>query len=106
MKYRTETDSLGKVEVPEDKLWASQSARSLENFKIGTEVMPLEVIHALALIKEAVADVNGKEGKLDKKKAEFIKKAARQVQEGSLDEHFPLKVLANRKWHTKQYECE
>ena len=92
MTYRTETDSLGEVSIPEDKLWGAQSQRSLENFKIGQDLMPIELIHALALIKECCAKVNSAQGLLDNKKAKWIEKAAQEIQQGQLDEHFPLSV--------------
>jgi fumarate hydratase class II len=89
---RSETDSFGAIEVPADKYWGAQTQRSLENFKIGGERMPLPVIHALGLIKGAAARVNMRLGKLDKTIGEAIVAAAREVQEGKLDEHFPLVV--------------
>jgi fumarate hydratase class II len=89
---RTETDSFGAIEVPGDKYWGAQTQRSLENFKIGGERMPPPVIHALGLIKGAAAGVNMRLGALDKRLGEAIASAAREVQEGKLDEHFPLVV--------------
>ena len=90
--FRAEQDSLGKVRIPKDKLWGAQSQRSLENFKIGQDKMPLELIHSLALIKECAAKTNAELGLLDSKKAKWIEKSAREIQEGRLNDHFPLKV--------------
>lgn len=92
MSYRIETDSLGKVRIAQKKLWGAQSQRSLENFQIGQDLMPIELIQALALIKECSAKVNAQQGRLDKKKARWIEKAAQEVQKGYLNEHFPLSV--------------
>lgn len=92
MADRTESDTLGKVRIPEGKLWGAQSQRSLENFKIGSDVMPIELIWALALIKEYSAQVNAQEGLLDDKKSQWIIKAAQEVQNGQLNDHFPLSV--------------
>ena len=92
MTYRIESDTLGKVHIPKDKLWGAQSQRSLENFKIGQDIMPIELIQALALIKECCAKVNAKQGRLDRKKAQWIEKAAQEVEQGLLNEHFPLSV--------------
>ena len=82
MSYRTESDSLGQVHIPKDKLWGPQSQRSLENFKIGQDIMPLELIQALALIKECAAQANVEQGLLNNKKARWIIKAAQEIQEG------------------------
>ncbi len=92
MADRIETDTLGSVRIPEGKLWGAQSQRSLENFKIGSDLMPLELIQALALIKESSSKANSAYGLLDKKKAKWIEQAAREVQQGRLNEHFPLTV--------------
>ena len=92
MSYRIETDSLGKVKIPKNKLWGAQTQRSLENFKIGRDIMPIELIKALALIKESCAQVNAEKGLLSKKKAQWIKTASQEIQKGQLDEHFPLSV--------------
>ena len=67
MKYRKEKDSIGEINVPADRLWGPQTQRSLQNFAIGSEKMPAEVIQALALLKKAVAIVNFTLGKLDEK---------------------------------------
>lgn len=92
MPYRIETDSLGKVKIPKNKLWGAQTQRSLENFKIGRDIMPLELVKALALIKECCAEANAKKGLLSKKKAQWIKSACREIQKGLLNDHFPLSV--------------
>lgn len=92
MKYRTENDSLGQVRIPEDRLWGAQSQRSLENFKIGQDIMPLELIYSLALIKECCAQVNEEQGLLEKTKSQWIQKSAQEIQQGQLDDHFPLSV--------------
>jgi len=90
--YRTETDSLGKVTIPKDKLWGAQTQRAVKNFKIGKERMPLELIKALALIKECVAITNHRKKQLPKNKSQWIIKASQELQQGLWDEHFPLSV--------------
>ena len=92
MTDRIESDTFGEVRISKDKLWGAQSQRSLENFKIGQDIMPIELIQALALIKECCAKVNAKQGRLDSKKAKWIEKAAQEVEQGLLDAHFPLSV--------------
>ena len=92
MSTRTETDSLGPVEVPSDKYWGAQTQRSRENFPIGWEQMPLAVVRGLAVVKQAAARVNQRSGSLAPELAEAIDKAAQEVIEGKLDEHFPLVV--------------
>lgn len=92
MEYRIEKDTLGEIKVPADKLWGAQTQRSLENFKIGTEKMPMEIIRAFAVIKKSAARVNNKLGKLASDKADAIVKAADEILEGKWDEHFPLVV--------------
>jgi fumarate hydratase, class II len=91
-KTRIETDSFGPIEVPADRYWGAQTQRSLENFRIGTERMPRPVIRALGIIKWAAADVNRALGLIDARRTRAIVKAAREVTEGKLDEHFPLVV--------------
>ena len=92
MKTRVETDSLGSIRVPADRYWGAQTQRSLENFKIGTERMPEPLIRALGLIKTAAVGVNMELGLLPKQLGRSIAKAAREVAEGKLSEHFPLVV--------------
>lgn len=92
MEYRIEHDSMGEVKVGKDKLWGAQTQRSLENFKIGKEKIPLEVIYALVQIKRAAALANQQLGILDEKRAEGIVAAADEVLAGKWDEQFPLAV--------------
>ncbi|HEY6609930.1 MAG TPA: lyase family protein, partial [Pseudomonas sp.] len=89
---RTETDSLGPIEVPEEAYWGAQTQRSLINFAIGSERMPLAVIHALALIKKAAARVNARIGALPVDRARLIEQAADEVLAGKHDGQFPLVV--------------
>ena len=92
--YRIETDSLGEVNVPADKLYGAQTQRSLENFAIGgaPNTMPIEVIHAFAVLKHAAAKTNAELGVLDQDKADKIIAAAKTIEAGELDGHFPLKI--------------
>jgi len=90
--FRTESDSFGNIDVPAGTYWGAQTQRSLGNFKIGGERMPLPLIHAFGVLKLAAAQVNMKLGVLDKVIGEKIVAAAREVAEGKLDEHFPLVV--------------
>jgi len=92
-EFRTEQDTFGDIQVGADKYWGAQTQRSLQNFKINTENdrMPLEVIHALALVKKAAATVNTRYG-LDPKVAQAIASAADEVTAGKLDAHFPLVI--------------
>ncbi|MFS0786349.1 class II fumarate hydratase [Shouchella sp. 1P09AA] len=92
MKTRTERDTIGEIQVPADKYWGAQTQRSLENFKIGTEKIPFEVVRAFAELKKAAAIVNGKLKGLDAKKVEAITYAADQIIAGGLEDHFPLVV--------------
>jgi fumarate hydratase class II len=89
---RIETDSLGPIEVPEDAYWGAQTQRSLINFAIGEERMPLAVLHALALIKKAAARINVRIGDLPLDIARLIEQAADEVLAGEHDEQFPLAV--------------
>jgi fumarate hydratase class II len=89
---RTESDSMGKIEVPGDKYYGAQSARSLIHFDIGQDVMPAEVIKAMAILKKAAALVNHDLGKLDDEKKRLIIAAADEVIDGKLAAHFPLRV--------------
>ncbi len=92
MDYRTETDSMGEIKVPADKYYGAQTARSLMNFKIGGDRFPRELIRALGILKKAAALTNKELGILPAEKADLIVKAADEVIEGKLDEHFPLVV--------------
>ncbi len=91
-KTRTESDSFGPIDIPADRLWGAQTQRSLQNFRIGTERMPLPLIHAFGLIKRAAAEVSRDLGTLDKKHAEMIAAVAQEIADGKLDDHFPLVV--------------
>lgn len=92
MEFRIEKDTMGEIKVPADKLWKAQTQRSLENFKIGTEKMPIEIIHAFAILKRSAAIANQKLGKLSDIKANAIVAAADEIIAGKLDEQFPLVV--------------
>ena len=89
---RTETDSMGAIEVADDRYWGAQTQRSLENFKIGDERMPRSIIRALGIVKHASATVNEALGRLDGEVADAIRSAAQEVIDGDLDDHFPLVV--------------
>jgi len=89
---RIETDSMGEIEVPADRYWGAQTARSLHHFAIGDDRMPRPLIRAFGVLKEASARVNAELGKLDGAKAELIETAAREVADGRLDDEFPLRV--------------
>jgi fumarate hydratase class II len=91
-KGRIEKDSFGEIEVPGDKYWGAQTQRSHQNFRIGGHRMPLEVIHALAIIKKAAAIVNCELGLLPKEKMKVISEVCDEVISGKLDDHFPLVV--------------
>lgn len=91
-KVRTEKDSFGDIDVPDDKYWGAQTERSHQNFRIGGHRMPIEVIQALAVVKKAAAIVNCELGQLPKDKMEVISKVCDEVIGGKLDEHFPLVV--------------
>jgi len=91
-KFRIENDSFGKLEVPSDKYYGAQSARSLINFPIGIETMPEPLIRALGIVKLSAAQVNMDIGILDSKIANAIIKASSEVIEGKLNSHFPLSV--------------
>ena len=91
-KTRTETDTFGPIEVDATRYWGAQSQRSVGNFKIGWEKQPKPIIRALGIIKRAAAETNMKLGRLDEKTGETIVKAAQEVIDGRLDEHFPLVV--------------
>src|ERR1044071_683216 len=89
---RFESDSMGEIEVRADRYWGAQTERSLHHFNIGFDVMPREMVRALGLLKKAAALVNEELGKLPGDKARLIERAADEVIEGKLDEHFPLRV--------------
>ena len=92
MEYRFEKDTLGSIKVPADKLWAAQTQRSLENFKIGNEKMPLEIIRAFAILKMAAASTNNKLEQLDNRRMGAIVKVCKEILTGALDDQFPLSV--------------
>ena len=92
MSTRTETDSIGSVEVPSDKYYGAQTQRSLDNFKIGGERFQREFIRAYGIVKKAAASVNHRFGNLDETILKAIHKASDEVISGSLDNHFPLVV--------------
>src|ERR1700685_2869255 len=89
---RTETDSFGPIEVPVDRYWGAQTERSRQNFRIGQDRMPMPIVHALGLVKLASAETNRELGLLDQRRARAIIRAAREVIDGKLDDHFPLVV--------------
>ncbi|WP_209001921.1 class II fumarate hydratase [Stappia albiluteola] len=91
-RMRIETDSMGAVEVPAERYWGAQTERSLHHFAIGSEKIPLEVVHALALIKKCAALANRDIGKLDAERADLIVRAADEVLSGRFDTEFPLHV--------------
>ena len=90
--HRTETDSMGAIEVASDRYWGAQTERSLLHFAIGFDRMPRSVIRAFGILKKACAEVNQELGKLPPEKAKLIVQAAEEVIEGKLDEHFPLRI--------------
>ena len=92
MAFRKEKDSIGIVNVPADKYWAAQTQRSKENFKIGRQLMPIEVIKAYAILKEAASKTNAELGVLSKVKANLIAKVCQEILDGKLDDQFPLVV--------------
>jgi fumarate hydratase, class II len=92
MKFRVERDTMGEVKVPYDKYWGAQTERSRNNFKIGNEKMPIEVLYAFAYVKQAAAKVNYELGDLSEVKKNVIVKICGEILEGTLDDHFPLVV--------------
>jgi fumarate hydratase, class II len=90
--HRLESDSMGKIAVPNDRYYGAQTARSLIHFDIGRDRIPIEVIHNFAVLKKACALVNQDLGKLKPEVADLIVKAADEVSAGKLDDHFPLRV--------------
>ncbi len=92
MVHRIEKDTLGEIKVPIDKYWGAQTQRSLENFKIGEQKMPREVIHAFAILKKAAALTNAALTDFSEEKANIIAKVCDEILEGKLEDHFPLVV--------------
>ena len=92
MEFRIEHDSMGEVQVPADRYWGAQTQRSFENFKIGIEKIPMEIIRAFAILKKAAPMANNRLGKLDEKRLDLISQACDEILAGKLDGHFPLAV--------------
>ena len=92
-QFRTEHDSMGEVQVPADALWGAQTARAIDNFPISGQPVPAPVVHALALIKAAAAEVNADLGVLDRDRASAVARAAREVAAGEHDGEFPVDVF-------------
>ena len=92
MQYRTEHDSMGEIQVPADRYWGAQTQRSFENFKIGAEKIPMEIIRAFAILKKAAAMANHRLGKLDETRLSLISAVCDEILAGKLDGHFPLAV--------------
>jgi fumarate hydratase class II len=91
-RTRSESDAFGPLEIPADRHWGAQTQRSLRNFRIGSECMPLPIIRAFGLIKRAAAEVNRDLGSLDRRRAGAIIRVAQDIADGRLDHHFPLLV--------------
>src|SRR5229473_1277438 len=89
---RSETDSFGPIDVPADRYWGAQTERSRQNFRIGHDRMPIEIVHALGLVKLASALTNRELGLIDQRRAGAIVQAAQEVVDGKLNDHFPLVV--------------
>src|SRR6516164_8475788 len=89
---RTETDSLGAVQVPSNKLWGAQTQRSLEHFSIGTDLIPREMISAYAILKKAAALANHAGGRLDERRCKLIVQACDEIAGGAHHDMFPLHV--------------
>src|SRR6266403_3329654 len=89
---RMETDSFGPIPVPADRYWGAQTERSRQNFRIGQDRMPMPIIRALGIVKLAAAQTNRELGLLDQRRARAIARAAQEVIDGKLDDHFPLVV--------------
>src|SRR5580692_227677 len=89
---RSETDSFGPIEVAADRYWGAQTERSRRNFRIGHDRMPIGIVHALGIVKLAAAQTNRELGLLDQRRARAIIRAAQEVIDGKLDDHFPLVV--------------
>ncbi len=92
MQYRIEKDTMGEVQVPSDKYWGAQTQRSLQNFKIGGQKIPIQVIRAFAILKKAAALTNAELTDFPKEKAEVISQVCEEILAGKWDEHFPLVV--------------
>ncbi|MCD8220897.1 MAG: class II fumarate hydratase [Clostridiales bacterium] len=92
MDYRIEHDSMGEIQVPADRYWGAQTQRSYQNFKIGIEKIPMEIIRAFAVLKKAAAIANNRLGKLDERRMQLISQVCDEILAGELDGHFPLAV--------------
>ena len=92
MAFRIEKDSMGEIQVPDEKYWGAQTERSYENFKIGIEKMPMEITRAFAMLKRACALANKKFGKLDDRRVNAITQACEEILAGKLDGNFPLAI--------------
>ena len=92
MDYRIEKDSIGEIKVQADKYWGAQTQRSFENFKIGDQKMPIEIIRAFAILKKCAAKTNAELGVLSEDKAELIGRVCDEIVEGQLDDQFPLVI--------------
>jgi fumarate hydratase class II len=92
MNYRKEKDSIGYIDVPADKYWGAQTQRSFQNFKIGGNLMPTEIIRAFAILKKAAAITNHEAGVLSREKSDLIGKVCDEILKGKLDDQFPLVV--------------
>ena len=92
MEYRIERDSIGEIQVPADKYWAAQTQRSLENFKIGNQKMPTEIIRAFAILKKCAAMTNHELGVLSEQKMRLIAQVCDEIIAGDLDDQFPLVI--------------
>src|SRR5437899_8309058 len=89
---RVETDSFGPIEVPADRYWGAQTQRSMQNFRICQDRMPIAIVRALGIVKLAAVETNRELGLIDQRRARAIARAAREVIDGQLDDHFPLVV--------------
>ena len=92
MEYRIEKDTMGEMKVPADKYWGAQTQRSFQNFKIGIEKMPVEIIEAFAVLKKSAAIANNKLGRLDDRKKDLIGQVCDEILAGKLFDNFPLAV--------------
>ena len=100
MKLRKEFDSIGKINVPDDKYWGASTQRSKKYFDIGEFLVRPILIKSIAIIKKAAAIVHTREKQISPNISKAIVKASNEVISGKLNEHFPLKSLANRIWYS------
>src|SRR5579864_1940902 len=92
MEMRKESDAMGEIEVPADKLWGAQTQRAIEHFSIGKDLMPREMIGAFAILKKASARANNSAGLLDRERCDLIVRACDEILGGRYDDMFPLHV--------------